>query len=228
VGLACRSGQSASLGGLTGRPAPEDLVEEAVALAGRRLSVLRPRDSEALLDEDAFDHEEFLPYWAELWPSGVALARRIAGRALRGARTLELGCGLALPSMAAVLAGGRVLATDWAPQAVALARENAARNGIALEVMACAWQRPDPLLERGPWDLVLGADLLYEQRNAETLLGLLPRLSAPGGEVLIADPGRAPAERFLARADGDFVVESMPAPELPNGAIHRLRARLRA
>src|SRR5215217_1863940 len=67
-----------------------DLVEETVVLAGRDLSVLRPRDSEALLSEEAFEQEEFLPYWAELWPSGLALAKRIAGRALHAARTLEL------------------------------------------------------------------------------------------------------------------------------------------
>src|SRR6476469_6115404 len=52
---------------------------------GGELSVLRPRDSEALLDEHAFETDEFLPYWAELWPSGVALAREIAPRSLRGA-----------------------------------------------------------------------------------------------------------------------------------------------
>ena len=74
-----------------------DLVEEVVPLHGRDLRLLRPRDAEALLDEEAFEREEFLPYWAELWPSSLALARAIAGRALRGARTLELGCGLGLP-----------------------------------------------------------------------------------------------------------------------------------
>src|SRR5204862_8184692 len=89
-----------------------DLVEEIIPLAsGRDLAVLRPRDSEALLDEHAFEEEEFLPYWAELWPSGVALAKAIADRSLRGARVLELGCGLGLPSLAAALGGGRVLAT---------------------------------------------------------------------------------------------------------------------
>src|SRR3982751_983802 len=98
---------------------PADMVEQVFPVAGRDLVIGRPRDSEALLDEHAFEHEEFLPYWAELWPSGLALAKRIAGRALHGARTLELGCGLALPSLAAALAGGRVLATDWSPQAIA-------------------------------------------------------------------------------------------------------------
>src|SRR5882757_5726723 len=117
----------------------EDLVEEVVAIAGRDLGLLRPRDAEALLDEQAFDHEEFLPYWAELWPSALALARALGTRALHGARTLELGCGLGLPSLAAALAGGRVLATDWSPEAVAMTARNAARNDVALETLTCSW-----------------------------------------------------------------------------------------
>jgi len=177
--------------------AVHDLVEEIVVLApGRELAVLRPRDSEALLDEHAFEAEEFLPYWAELWPSGVALARAVANRALRGARVLELGCGLGLPSIAAALAGGRVLATDWAPAAIDLLRENARRNGATLETALVRWEAPEALLERAPFDLVLAADVLYERRNVPLLAGLLPRL---GGEVLLADPGRPPLEDFLAR-----------------------------
>jgi predicted nicotinamide N-methyase len=187
--------------------------------------VLRPRDADALIDEKAFEREEYLPYWAELWPSGVALARRVAARSLRGARTLELGCGLALPSMAAVLAGGRVLATDWSPQAVELAAANAARNGIALDVLRCGWDAPEPLLAGAPWDLVLGADLLYEQRNADLLIALLPRLVGPASEVWIADPGRPPERAFLERAGATFAIESARDAGLPQGAIHRLRPR---
>jgi predicted nicotinamide N-methyase len=180
-----------------------DLVEESVPLRGVALSVLRPRDAEALLDEHAFEHEEYLPYWAELWPSGVALARRLAGRSLRGARVLELGCGLGLPSLAAALAGGRVLATDWSPGAIALLEDNAARNDAALETARVDWTRPGLLVERAPWDLVLAADVLYERRNVEPLLALLPQLLGPRGELWLADPGRPPREAFLAAlADG--------------------------
>jgi predicted nicotinamide N-methyase len=196
-----------------------DLVEESVPLRGAALDVLRPRDAEALLDELAFEREEYLPYWAELWPSGVALARRVAARALRGARVLELGCGLGLPSLAAALAGGRVLATDWSPQAIELLRDNAARNGAELETAVVDWQRPAPLLERAPWDLVLGADLLYERRNVAPLLELLPALLGQRGELWLADPGRAPAGAFLAAferlaeaADGPVTVYRLRPP----------------
>src|SRR6201991_5291490 len=123
----------------------DDLVEEVVAIRGHDLALLRPRDAEALLDEEAFEHEEFLPYWAELWPSALALARMVGARALHGARRLELGCGLGLPSLAAALAGGRVLATDWSADAVAMTARNAERHGVALETLQCSWTAPEPL-----------------------------------------------------------------------------------
>ena len=198
----------------------DDVVEEVVALDGRDLRLLRPRDAEALLDEDAFEHEEYLPYWAELWPSSLALARAVSARALRGARTLELGCGLGLPSIAAALAGGRVLATDWSPDAIAMARANAERNGAQVETLVCSCTEPGPLVERAPWDLVLASDVLYEARNADALLELLPRL---GREVWLADPGRVPAARFLERATADWTITSRPIAALADGAVYRLR-----
>jgi predicted nicotinamide N-methyase len=200
----------------------DDVVEEVIPVNGRDLRLLRPRDAEALLDEHAFEHEEYLPYWAELWPSSLALARAIGGRALKGARTLELGCGLGLPSIAAALAGGRVLATDWSSEAIRMTETNAERNDAALETLVCSWTEPAPLLERAPWDLVLASDVLYEARNGEALLPLLPRL-IDKGEIWLADPGRAAAGPFLERAAEHMTIERRAAAEVPNGAVYRLR-----
>jgi predicted nicotinamide N-methyase len=134
-----------------------------------------------------------------------------------------LGCGLGLPSLAAALAGGRVLATDWSPESIRMTARNAERNGLAVEALRCSWTAPEPLLERGPWDLVLASDVLYERRNGEALLPLLPRLLAPRGEVWLADPGRPPAQPFLVAAQEVFAIDSRPAAELPQGAVHRMR-----
>ncbi|MGH2999578.1 MAG: class I SAM-dependent methyltransferase, partial [Gaiellaceae bacterium] len=117
---------------------------------------------------------------------------------------LELGAGLGLPSLAAAVRGADVLATDWAEDAVALLRDNAARNGIKLRAETVRWDDPELVLAGAPWDVVLGADLLYEQRNADLLLDLLPQL---GGEILLAEPGRPFAAAFLARWEVDEVAD---------------------
>jgi predicted nicotinamide N-methyase len=182
-----------------------DLVEEEVELGdGLRLAILRPPSAEELIDETAFDEEEFLPYWAELWPSGLALARHVAQRDLRGLRMLELGCGLALPALTAALRGADVLATDWAIEAIELVRRNAKRNGLFARAALVRWSEPEQLLRAAPWDIVLGADLLYEERNAEQLAELLPRL---GGEVLLAEPGRPYAKQLLEQLGAELVGE---------------------
>ena len=85
------------------------------------LSLVRPSSPEALLDEEAFAHDEFLPYWAELWPAASALAAALPDD-LSGLRVVELGCGLGVPSLVAAHRGADVVATDWAADAIDLLR----------------------------------------------------------------------------------------------------------
>lgn len=198
-------------------------TEHVVGLpGGRDLVLLAPPDPDALLDEEAFAHEEYLPYWAELWPSAVALAHVIARRPLTGRPVLELGCGLALPSLAAVLAGGRVLATDWAPDALELAARNAERNGLELGTALLRWDA-DPGALGPPWPLVLASDVLYEPRNGPQLETLFPRVCAAGGEVWLADPGRAPAGPFLERMAAGWRIDALPHGGPAHVTVHRLR-----
>jgi predicted nicotinamide N-methyase len=174
------------------------------------LTLFRPPSAEELIDEAAFAVDEFLPYWAELWPSGVALADHVATLDVAGLRVLELGAGLGLPSLAAALGGADVLATDWAEDAVALLHANAGRNHIRLRTEVARWDEPERF--GTDWDVVLGADVLYEQRNADQLLELLPLLGAR--EILLAEPGRPFAKPFFA-AWGDV--------ETVGERIYRLR-----
>lgn len=199
-----------------------DLIEEIVPLAGRDVSILRPREADALIDEDAFeDRDEFIPYWADLWPSAILLARTLAARALRGARVLELGCGLGLPSLAAAIAGGRVLATDWAPEALEAVRANAARNDLAVEALTADWRDPEPLLARGPFDLVIAADVLYERRNVSPLTALLTALDT---QAWIADPGRPPAAELVSGLElAGWAASTLATTTRPAVTVHRLQ-----
>jgi predicted nicotinamide N-methyase len=206
--------------------ATSDVVEEAVALGGPTLRMLRPRDGDAILDEllaEDDPEEERLPFWTQLWPSGTALARAVAGRPLAGRRVLELGCGLGLVSVAAALAGGEVLAVDRSPEAVTFTAANAARNGASLRTLVCAFDQPEPLLAEAPWDLVLAADVLYEQRNVPVLLWLLPRLVGPGGEAWLADPGRNGLETFLSGAEAAGWRRDQPPGGGDPATVHRFR-----
>src|SRR3954469_10523451 len=71
---------------------------ETIRIGDLSLTLVRPEEPESLLDEDAFADDEFLPYWAELWPAGLALARALPDD-LAGVRVVELGCGLGVPSL---------------------------------------------------------------------------------------------------------------------------------
>jgi len=201
-------------------------VSDAVELGGVALDVLRPRDPEALLSDEAFEQEEFLPYWAEVWPSAPALAEQLAGRVRDGDRILELGCGLGLPGLVAARLGARVTATDWAPDALELLAANAERNDVDLDLRRLDWFAPDAGLgDLPPWPLVIAADVLYESRNVPALLATLDRAVAPGGEAWIADPGRPPARTFWRAAAGAWQVDVLGEPESGAPMVRRLRRR---
>jgi predicted nicotinamide N-methyase len=137
-----------------------------------------------------------MPYWALLWPSGMALAEALLTEPeiVRSGRTLELGCGLGVTAVAALQAGAALWAADCFAEALAFCRYNTLRN---------TGRRPHPLLldwrsaagqeacvAAGPFALVLAADVLYEPEDVAPLLGLVPRLLAPGGAFWLAEPGR--------------------------------------
>jgi len=107
----------------------------------------------------------------------AALSDLLAARP--GARVLDVGTGSGLLAIAAAKLGAGVVAgSDNDPVAVRVARENAALNGVALDL-----NERDVGEQRGPFDLVL-ANIL-----ANTLVALAPALTAqlaPGGVVLLS------------------------------------------
>lgn len=175
----------------------EDLVSHSIELPSGDLRVLQPEESAALPDAGPVEWAPIAPYWSVLWRSGVALARELDGEPLRGLRVVELGCGLALPSLVAARAGATALATDADPEALELVGRNADANGVRVGTATVDWGEPDEVVRRGPFDVVLAADVLYEDASVEPLLALLPRL-AP--EAWLADPGRPAADALIDEA----------------------------
>jgi predicted nicotinamide N-methyase len=184
---------------------PEELVSQSIDLPSGELRLLQPHEAAALPDAGAVEWAPVAPYWSVLWRSGVALAYELDGLALRGLRVVELGCGLAVPSIAAARAGAAVLATDTCAEALTLVARNAHANDVRIETATVDWAQPDELVRRAPFDLVLAADVLYERASVAPLLSLLPRL-AP--EAWFADPGRPAADAFVEQAGRRWPIET--------------------
>jgi predicted nicotinamide N-methyase len=185
-----------------------------------------PRDPDALLDvmDDVSFRatDERMPYFAEVWPSGLALASAVlAGPALQGLRVLDLGCGVGTAGIAAAHRGGDVTFLDWEPRALEIVRRSARAQGLDASYVAADWRTAEGL---GDYDRVLAADVLYEERNLPAVVPFLVRHVAPGGEAWVADPGRRHAGGLLeaaARA-GLRLLEDRPLPAPSPGASVRL------
>jgi predicted nicotinamide N-methyase len=197
------------------------VVTQSVELPGGALRVLQPRETAELPDDGPVEWAPLVPYWSVLWRSGVALARDADDETLRGKRVVELGCGLAVPSLAAARAGATVLATDAEPDAVELVARNGELNGVELDAAVVDWTSAaatKQLAGRGPFDLVLAADVLYERPTVARMLSLLPRLAST---AWLADPARPTCEAFLEQArERGWEIESESRGVVD---IHRLR-----
>ncbi|HEX8037434.1 MAG TPA: methyltransferase domain-containing protein [Ktedonobacterales bacterium] len=147
-----------------------------------------------------------MPYWGLLWPSGIALAEEVLARPdmLRERNVLELGCGLGATATAALDAGASLLAADCFDEALLFTRYNSLRNtGQTPSTTLLDWRTEAgrvACLAAAPFDLLLAADVLYEQENLDPLLTLVPDLLAPGGAFWLAEPGRRVSQAFVAAA----------------------------
>lgn len=163
------------------------------------------------------------PYWSFPWVGGQALARYLLDHPeqVRGRRVLDVGVGSGLVAIAAALAGAAsVRATDIDPRALEATLENAANNGVRVEV-----ELRDVLDETVDVDLVLVGDLFYERPVAERVLPFLRRHPL----ALAGDPGRNyfPLDAFeeLARYDVPTTVE-VEGRAVRAAAVYRVARRV--
>lgn len=163
---------------------------------------------------------EHLPYWAELWDSATAVAQVMVeewlGSGAEGwwstelqashalslpphhlttpSSVLDLGCGMGLTGTTAAALGGRVLLADVETPALLFARLNSLPWAGRVRARRLNWQ-VDRLGER--FDLIVGADILYERKEWESLDAFWRAHLAPGGHLLLGEPGRMTGDTFL-------------------------------
>ena len=183
-----------------------------------------PDDPDALLDgmtEEEFEQtDERMPYFSMVWAAAESLVVHILrGPPLDGLRVLDIGCGLGPCGLAAAARGASTTFFDWEPRALELAAASARDGGRpagAFDFAVGDWRQPPPL---EPFDLVLGADVLYERRNPPAVAAFLAGHLLPGGEAWITDPGRSAAETFPSclREAGLRLLAKSILPPMPHG-----------
>lgn len=148
------------------------------------------------------------PLFGMAWPSGMELAARLALREVRaGERILEIGCGLALPSLVGHRRGADVTASDCHPLAASFLRANLRLNGLApMDYRHGQWNVPlrervrggthRGSVVRGRFDLIIGSDLLYERDAGGGLAAFIGRHANAQSQVWIVDPDRSNRAAF--------------------------------
>ena len=196
-----------------------DTIEQCVVIpfpdgASKLFRLVLPTSIDALLDHpatyEAFAQDEYMPYWAELWPSALMLGRAIAQRPWpKGIQVLEVGCGLGLSGLVALSLDMDVIFSDYDAAALGFAARNAQLNGFTqFCILPLDWRCP-PVELQVP--LMLAADVIYEERNIEPLVQLMKKVLTPGGECWLCDPDRSHKQEFqMALTAHGFEFDAIP------------------
>jgi predicted nicotinamide N-methyase len=215
--------------------AVREKVRDTVFIDDYTFRIDRPLDSDRLFDHpwvrSAYAADEYIPYWTTLWPAARILAKAIVredwSKYAQPLEVLEIGCGLGLAGVACLARGLRVTLSDVDETALSYAAANARLNGFT-DFRTLPFDFRSPPRDRR-YSVVIGSDLMYEERLVAPLVGLLEAVLAPGGTCLIADPDRTAARTFkwkLEEAGYDVKTEIIragePGGERTKGTLYRI------
>ncbi len=176
------------------------LVKGPLGLPDHQLTIVRPRSVDELIDEGEFNADGRLPYWADVWPSALGLAKRILREEGRDRTLLELGCAVGYVACLASQQGFRVTATDYYVDAGRFTQLNAALNSIPIPAERMVDWRDYPK-DLTNFDLVIASDVLYEKPYCALVAQCFKYSLAPNGLGLLTDPQRMLAKDFAIAAE---------------------------
>lgn len=168
------------------------------------INLLQVTDLEFLLKgKDPFADVASFPFWSRLWEAAMVLADFLAGQDLAGKRLLELGAGLGAPGLIAAVGGAEVVLSDYESHVLDFERISGAANGFAnVQTRMIDWHKPPKL---DPFELIVGAEILFREEFFAPLLKVFKQYLAPGGEIYLAhEASRKSLPAFLKLAERDY------------------------
>jgi predicted nicotinamide N-methyase len=139
------------------------------------------------------------PLFGVVWESSEVLAEKMMAYDIKGKRILEIGCGMALSSLLLNSRDADITATDYHPEVASYLADNVKlNNGNQIPFLRTGWENSDDHA-LGEFDVLIGADLLYEKQHIKLLTDFIHRHSKPECEVIIVDPGRGHHAPFSKR-----------------------------
>ena len=211
------------------------ITKTTLVVRNQTIHIVRPADPDHLLDDPQVlawnRQDDYMPYWAYLWPGAYLLAEAVVSEPWQPETpALEIGCGLGLAGLVALARGLRVTFTDYDESPFRCIHQSADANGFPSSSF-CTRLLDFRNLPSETFPIILGADILYEQRLVPLVANLLARTLAPtpGALALIAGPYRMAAEAFPAQVRSlGLLCESLPitsqtqAVGLLRGTLHRI------
>jgi predicted nicotinamide N-methyase len=170
-----------------------DTEKISIKIGNTPYAFLTPKNLNKLLDLSN-DQNQF-PLWVKIWESSIILIDHLANQKKSSKSILELGAGLGAIGIIAESFGYKVTATEYDPHAqqflMANARINKCQN---IHIQQLDWHKPDI---EGKFDIIVGSELIYKEKDFEPLMALFQKYLLPGGEILLANEPRKSYEPFL-------------------------------
>lgn len=163
--------------------------------------------------------KDMVPYFGTIWDAARGLGNVFADMSqdwFAGRTFVEIGCGLAIPSIVAAKKGaGRVIATDQHPDVPRFLDENMKANGVEVEYRSIDWRGEVKDICSGGRTVIVGSDILYDLAKAKGVAGFLRAAFDCGAEeAVIADSGRPNRKDFLAACEANGLQVSTDVHEL--------------
>jgi predicted nicotinamide N-methyase len=178
------------------------LKSVALDLGDWKLQLVKVENIDDLLDQVTDENE--IPFWAELWPASIGLAKFIFQNPslFQGKKVLELGAGVGLAGIAAKLCGAFVTQSDFLEAAFDFVRVNCIQNQAPVgDLLLADWRRFPVVFEK--YDYLIGADILYEKTLHQDLRRICSQVLKPEGTIWLADPGRDYGKQFIRIMEED-------------------------